>query len=103
MINLNWALLKDKNVLSPGKRPKELLFRKKREDPLDGMEDKELAPPPKLERIIGGFTASKGFYPWQVGVRRLVSGDAYSHWCGGTILNRHWILSAAHCFEWVGG
>lgn len=82
-----------------GLRPLEVRSRKKREEPEPGGPgERELEAPPKFERIIGGFTAAKGFYPWQVGVRRLISYDIYSHWCGGTILNEHWILSAAHCF-----
>lgn len=77
----------------------EALSRKKREEAEPGGPgERELETPPKFERIIGGFTAEKGFYPWQVGVRRLISSDIYSHWCGGTILSEHWILSAAHCF-----
>lgn len=79
-----------------GRRPVELNSRKKREEPV---EEKELAAPPKMSRIIGGFSASEGFYPWQAGVQRLVTGGIYSHWCGGTILSEHWILSAAHCFQ----
>ncbi|KAL4240077.1 zymogen binding [Mactra antiquata] len=79
-----------------GLRPLELASRKKREEP--EREEKELALPPKFERIIGGFTAAKGFYPWQVGVRRHIQNGISSHWCGGTILSPEWILSAAHCF-----
>ncbi|XP_045212294.2 uncharacterized protein LOC123563518 [Mercenaria mercenaria] len=81
-----------------GLRPLESQSRKKREEP-GGPGERELDSPPKFERIIGGFTAAKGFYPWQVGVRRLVSMGIYGHWCGGTILSEHWILSAAHCFS----
>ncbi|XP_074647198.1 neurotrypsin-like [Tubulanus polymorphus] len=45
-------------------------------------------------RIVGGFPAVYGAYPWQVGVRK------YSgRFCGGTILNDYWILSAAHCYH----
>ena len=71
----------------------------------DAWEEREVAPP-KMERIIGGFTASKGFYPWQVGVRKIQHEDDFGnkydgHWCGGTILSEYWILSAAHCYRSV--
>ncbi|XP_052224226.1 neurotrypsin-like [Dreissena polymorpha] len=49
------------------------------------------------ERIVGlpeRLEATRGFYPWQVGVR-----IETSNICGGTILNDRWILSAAHCFH----
>ncbi|XP_060570455.1 uncharacterized protein LOC132728801 [Ruditapes philippinarum] len=80
-----------------GLRPLESKSRKKREEP-DGRGEAVLGDPVKFARIIGGFTATHGFYPWQVGVRRLISDGQHSHWCGGTILSEHWILSAAHCF-----
>eukprot|EP00058_Branchiostoma_floridae_P004012 XP_002589500.1 hypothetical protein BRAFLDRAFT_88359 [Branchiostoma floridae] len=44
------------------------------------------------DRIIGGFEATPGSVPWQVSLQR--SG---SHFCGGTLLNSQWVLSAAHC------
>jgi hypothetical protein len=87
------------NIFS-GLRPLESKSRKKREEP-DGRGEAVLGDPVKFARIIGGFTASRGFYPWQVGVRRLITDGEHilhSHWCGGTILSEHWILSAAHCF-----
>jgi len=45
-------------------------------------------------RIVGGKFAAKPI-PWQVSIRA----DATSgHYCGGTILDKNTILSAAHCF-----
>ena len=52
-----------------------------------------LAKVPKfMDKIVGGVTAASPI-PWQVSVRR-----GTSHFCGGTILNKWTILSAAHCF-----
>jgi len=45
-------------------------------------------------RIVGGRQAKKGEFPWQVQVQKYGS-----HWCGGTLLDDQWVLSAAHCFE----
>ncbi|KAK7482293.1 hypothetical protein BaRGS_00026421, partial [Batillaria attramentaria] len=59
---------------------------------------------PRFEKIVGGDMAQHGMYPWQVGIQKIyniyANGDKLvGHWCGGTIINRHWILSAAHCFK----
>ncbi|XP_053381160.1 uncharacterized protein LOC123552388 isoform X2 [Mercenaria mercenaria] len=50
------------------------------------------------ERVVGGIEASAGSYPWQVGIQRWVK-ERWIHWCGGTIISSHWILSAAHCYR----
>jgi len=48
----------------------------------------------KVDRIVGGKFAPKPV-PWQISIRA----DATTgHWCGGTILDKNTILSAAHCF-----
>nr|XP_015193100.1 PREDICTED: transmembrane protease serine 5 isoform X3 [Lepisosteus oculatus] len=46
----------------------------------------------KLPRIIGGTEATLGRWPWQVSLH-------YSsrHTCGGSIITRRWIATAAHC------
>uniref|UniRef100_A0A3Q1G3G6 Peptidase S1 domain-containing protein n=1 Tax=Acanthochromis polyacanthus TaxID=80966 RepID=A0A3Q1G3G6_9TELE len=45
-------------------------------------------------RIVGGEVAPEGFWPWQVSVNTL-SGFQF---CGGSLINNQWVVSAAHCF-----
>merc|ERR1711915_322052 len=47
-------------------------------------------------RIVGGEEASDGEFPWQVSLRSIGALGA-THFCGGSIINENWILTAAHC------
>ena len=54
-----------------------------------------LSPPSRenlIGRIVGGEMSSISSYPWQVSLH-----TGYQHQCGGSILNKQWVLSAAHC------
>ena len=54
----------------------------------------------RIPQITNGQLAAAGELPWQVSVGHSDIPDAHSaHYCGGTIYNAHWIITAAHCIE----
>ncbi|XP_007517345.2 serine protease 55 isoform X1 [Erinaceus europaeus] len=48
----------------------------------------------QYSRIIEGTEAKRGEFPWQVSIQ-----SRNIHYCGGSIINKWWILTAAHCVE----
>uniref|UniRef100_A0A7N8WYM8 Peptidase S1 domain-containing protein n=1 Tax=Mastacembelus armatus TaxID=205130 RepID=A0A7N8WYM8_9TELE len=47
-------------------------------------------------RIPSGEVASPNSWPWQISLQYL-SGSSIYHTCGGTLIRRGWVMTAAHC------
>lgn len=58
-----------------------------------------LLTPPELQglpRIIGGNTSDPHAYPWQISFQLKQLGR-FSHICGGSVIDEHTVVCAAHC------
>jgi len=49
------------------------------------------------EKIVGGEEAKRGQWPWMVTLLSGQGGAYKRHFCGGTLIARQWVLTAAHC------
>uniref|UniRef100_G1QAQ2 Mastin-like n=1 Tax=Myotis lucifugus TaxID=59463 RepID=G1QAQ2_MYOLU len=55
-------------------------------------------PGTELMGIVGGHDAAYGEWPWQVALWFLdPTSDKWIFWCGGSLINQQWVLTAAHC------
>ncbi len=53
----------------------------------------------KDTRIVGGKNAEITSYPWQIGIVQAGRPTFGGQFCGGSIIDEFWILTAAHCLE----
>ena len=54
-------------------------------------------------QVVGGNPVADGQYPFMVTVRDVTRGSSprQQHFCGGTLIDRNSVLTAAHCLEGV--
>ncbi|XP_061493468.1 cationic trypsin-3-like isoform X2 [Rhineura floridana] len=52
--------------------------------PIDDVDD---------DKIVGGYTCQKNSVPYQVSL------NSGYHFCGGSLINSQWVVSAAHCYK----
>ncbi|PIO11970.1 hypothetical protein AB205_0138880, partial [Aquarana catesbeiana] len=45
------------------------------------------------DKIVGGYTCAAYSQPWQVSL------NSGYHFCGGSLVNSLWVVSAAHCYK----
>ena len=50
----------------------------------------------KGSKIVGGDAAGVNEYPWQAQIR-----DQFGPFCGGVVMNNKWVMTAAHCVDWI--
>ncbi len=52
---------------------------------------------PAQTRIIGGFPAADGAWPWMAALVYQWSDPYNGQFCGGALIHSNWVLTAAHC------
>lgn len=49
-------------------------------------------------RVVGGYAANTGAWPWQAGIYWQRTDGNWLLFCGGTLIEPGWVMSAGHCF-----
>ena len=53
----------------------------------------------KGSRIVGGVETAPNEFPFQISLQGRGFVGGYSFFCGGTVYNENWIITAAHCAQ----
>ncbi|XP_029414276.1 chymotrypsin-like elastase family member 2A [Nannospalax galili] len=53
---------------------------------------------PDASRVVGGENATPNSWPWQVSLQSKSLG-IWSHICGGSLVAKNWVVTAAHCIS----
>lgn len=53
------------------------------------------------ERIYGGYLARPGQFPHQASLRAIRNNNGFVHTCGGTIVTNRFVVTAAHCLQYL--
>ncbi|XP_053322701.1 chymotrypsin-like elastase family member 1 [Spea bombifrons] len=58
----------------------------------------------RTDKVIGGQEAARNHWKWQVSLQISYDYDPryFYHLCGGTLISRNWVLTAAHCVDFTG-
>lgn len=50
-------------------------------------------------RMLGGDRSRLGQFPYMTMVLYIRPNESETHYCGGSILAKNWVLTAAHCID----
>lgn len=68
--------------------------------PVLASDDKDATEARESTRIVGGYEAQPGAWPWMVGLVYYGSPTVLDgQFCGGVLISSNWVLTAGHCVE----